>query len=85
MTHTPLHTYIHTAKWYRVDWQQGSGDNLFSTNTWAKTSVSGKRVYAGKWGHRLQHYHRLVSDRLSQQQQQRSSNLYSNLTSILYQ
>ena len=49
--------WLESANWHRVDWEQGSGEYLYSTDTWARTEVAGgKRVYLGKWGHRLQRY-----------------------------
>ena len=48
------------ADWVRVDYEEGSKhkDNLYSTNEWTETiDQSGRKIYRGKWGHRLEAFH----------------------------
>lgn len=37
----------------KVNYEEGSGSNLYSSMEWALTEVDNIPIYLGKWGHRL--------------------------------
>ncbi|CAM9200648.1 unnamed protein product [Sphacelaria rigidula] len=41
------------ATWHQVNYEEGSGSNLYSSMEWALTEVDNADIYLGKWGHRL--------------------------------
>lgn len=36
-----------------MNYEEGSGSNLYSSMEWALTEVDNADIYLGKWGHRL--------------------------------
>lgn len=42
-----------TQKQNKVNYEEGSGSNLYSSMGWALTEVDNVPTYVGKWGHRM--------------------------------
>ena len=52
--------YSHNASdWVKVNYEEGSiyRNNLYSSNEWTETSIDGRKIYRGKWGHTLETFH----------------------------
>ena len=41
------------SNWVRVNYEEGEGDTLYSTNEWTKTAINNEYKFRGKWGHSL--------------------------------
>lgn len=41
------------SQWFRVNYEEGREESLYSTNEWTSTLISGKFVHRGKWGHSI--------------------------------
>lgn len=41
------------SKWYKLNYEEGHGKSLYSTNEWASTLISGQYKFNGKWGHKM--------------------------------
>ncbi|KAG5191591.1 hypothetical protein JKP88DRAFT_295425 [Tribonema minus] len=39
--------------WYKVNYEEGSGDNAYSSMEWTLTEAEGKSVHLGRWGHQM--------------------------------
>ena len=53
---------------YLVDYEEGSKhkDNLYSSNEWTETiEPSGRKIYRGKWGHRLETFQEWDDEQLT--------------------
>jgi hypothetical protein len=57
--HTDMWWSTDGSKWNRVNYEEGSryNRNIYSTNEWSETTLDGKKVYLGKWGHSLQSFY----------------------------
>lgn len=42
-----------TAALAKVNYEEGSDSNLYSSMEWALTEVDNDPIYLGKWGHRM--------------------------------
>ena len=47
------------ATWNKVNYEEGSKhtNNLYSTSEWTETTIEGRKIYRGKWGHSLEAFH----------------------------
>ena len=41
------------SKWYKVNYNDGYGETLYSTNEWTMTFINQKYIFRGIWGHSL--------------------------------
>ena len=42
------------STWNRINYEEGKGKSLYSTNEWTSTLIGGKYISRGKWGHALE-------------------------------
>ncbi|KAL3799731.1 hypothetical protein HJC23_010381 [Cyclotella cryptica] len=67
------------SEWKRVNYEEGSrfNSNIYSTNEWTETTVDGKKVYRGKWGHTLEAFH--ASQDIDQDERLATTNVSINV------
>ena len=44
------------SEWFRVNYEEGNGESLYSTNEWTHTKTNNQYSFRGKWGHSLVSY-----------------------------